>query len=161
MLRMAAGELGRQVTQQHTSMRTKSNSRFHALNSAKWIVFLSLIAAWVTKTPYGQVSDFVGGNFPWPDDRSLKWPALLLERTIIESMICIPAAYLLAVLYRRSLYISIFLTSLYIPIATLDLSAPLLVSYTTAFVFFGMIVHAVLLIGGVMVFKEKKQTIAR
>ncbi len=142
-------------------MHTKSSPRFQASNAAKWIIFLSLVAAWVTKTPYGQISDFVGGNFPWPDDRSLKWPALLLERTIVEFMICIPAAYLLAGLYRRSLHISILLTSLYIPIATLDLSAPLRPSYATAFVFFGMIVHAALLIGGVLVFKEKNKTIVR
>jgi hypothetical protein len=135
-------------------MLSEKFPRQKALSSAKWLIFISLVAAWATKTPYAQISDFIGANFYWPEDRSLKWPALLIERTIIESVVCLPVAYVLAWLYRRSLYVSIFLVLLYIPRATLDLSTPLSLSYTNAFVVFGIVVHVMLLLGGVFAFKN-------
>jgi hypothetical protein len=136
-------------------MKVTSKFGSHALIAAKWILFIFIVVAWATKIPYGQISEFVGCNFPWPDNRSMKWSALLVERSLIESIVCIPTAYLLSHLYRRCLHVAILLILLYIPRAALDLSSPLSFSYTTAFVFFGMVIHAVLLIGGIFAFRRQ------
>ncbi len=66
------------------------------------IVVLSLPAMWILDFPHHAISGFIGQHFPWPVERSLKWPALLLERTLIEAVICIPVALVLAVRLRQS-----------------------------------------------------------
>lgn len=136
-------------------MKVTSKFGYSALLATKWIFLIFIVAAWVTKVPYGQISDFVGSHFPWPDNHSMKWPALLLERSLIEAIICMPTGYLLSHLYRRSLHVAMLLVLLYIPRAALDLSSPLSLSYTTAFVFFGMVIHATLLIGGMFAFRRQ------
>jgi len=59
------------------------------------IIVLSLLAMWILDFPHHAISGLIGQHFPWPVQRSLKWPALLLERTLIEAVICIPVALVL------------------------------------------------------------------
>jgi hypothetical protein len=66
------------------------------------IIVLSLLAMWILDFPHHAISGLIGQHFPWPVQRSLKWPALLLERTLIEAVICIPVALVLAVRLRQS-----------------------------------------------------------
>src|SRR6266436_4241342 len=66
------------------------------------MIVMSLLAMWLLDYPHDGISRFMGQHFPWPVERSLKWPALLLERTLIEAAVCIPAAIALALRFRRS-----------------------------------------------------------
>jgi hypothetical protein len=56
---------------------------------------------WLLDFPHHNISKFIGQHFPWPVERSIKWPALLFERTLIEAGICIPVAIVLALRLRR------------------------------------------------------------
>jgi hypothetical protein len=66
------------------------------------MIVMSLLAMWLLDYPHGAISRFIGQHFPWPAERSLRWPALLLERTLIEAGVCIPAALVLALRLRRT-----------------------------------------------------------
>jgi hypothetical protein len=75
------------------------------------MIVMSLLAMWLLKFPHDGISRFIGQHFPWPAERSLKWPALLLERTLIEAAVCIPAAIVLALrLRRRAVVIALLLS---------------------------------------------------
>ena len=72
---------------------------------------MSLLAIWLLDYPHHSISGFIGQHFPWPAERSLKWPALFLERTLIEAGVCIPAAIVLALrLRRRAVVIAVLLS---------------------------------------------------
>jgi hypothetical protein len=75
------------------------------------VIVLGLLAMWLLDFPHDSISRFIGQHFPWPVERSLKWPALLLERTLIEAGVCIPAALVLALRLRRyAVVIAVLLT---------------------------------------------------
>jgi hypothetical protein len=60
-------------------------------NSAVLDVALVLILAtpWYLDFPHRLISAFIGKHFPWPTARPPNWPALLLERTLIEAIVCL------------------------------------------------------------------------
>lgn len=75
------------------------------------MIVISLLAMWLLAYPHDGISRFIGQHFPWPVERSLKWPALFLERTLIEAVVCIPAAIVLALrLPRRAVVIAVLLS---------------------------------------------------
>jgi hypothetical protein len=75
------------------------------------MIVISLSAMWLSAYPHDGISRFIGQHFPWPVERSLKWPALLLERTLIEAVVCIPAAIVLALRLRWcAVVIAVFLS---------------------------------------------------
>ena len=62
------------------------------LNVWDILIVMGLFVAWLLDYPHKDISRFVGQHFPWPVARTLKWPALVLERTLIEAVVCIPVA---------------------------------------------------------------------
>jgi len=121
----------------------------------KLLVLLLLIGAWASKVPYGQVADLITGLFPWPEDRRFKWTSLLAARTLIEIVICLPAAFVAARVFRRSMNVAWLLLCLYIPRAMLDLTWPITASYSNVFALYAVLIHFILLVGGVAAFSRK------
>lgn len=66
------------------------------LNFWNIVIVIGLLAMWLLDYPHESISRFIGGHFPWPLERSFRWPALVLERTLIEAAVCIPSAVVLA-----------------------------------------------------------------
>lgn len=122
----------------------------------KLLVLLLLFAAWASKVPYGQVADLITGLFPWPEEQRFKWPSLLVVRAFIEITICLPAAFVAAKVFRRSMHVACLLVCLYIPRAMLDLTLPLTASYTNLFALYAVVIHALLLVGGVAAFSRQR-----
>ena len=65
------------------------------------LMVIGLFVLWLLDYPHKSISKFIGQHFPWPVAPTLKWPALILERTLIEAAVCIPVAIGLALRLRR------------------------------------------------------------
>ena len=90
------------------------------------MVVISLLAMWLLDYPHDGISRFIGQHFPWPVERSLKWPALLLERTLIEAGVCIPTAIVLALRLRRyAVVIAVLLSVVFFGRIAFEVSAAL------------------------------------
>jgi hypothetical protein len=112
------------------------------------IIVSSLLAMWLLDFPHHAISGFIGQHFPWPAERSLKWLALLLERTLIEAVICIPVAILLTTRLRRSaMIIAVLLAALFCGRIVLELSKTPAASGDWRFLCFIAGIHAALLVG--------------
>jgi hypothetical protein len=113
---------------------------------------LTLVTLWYLDSPHQQISEFLGRHFPWPTARSLKWPALLLERTLIEVIVCIPVAFLLAAYVRRfSVYVALVLSVMFCLRVDGPLSASAVMSYQWWFLIYIVVIHVTLLVGGTAV----------
>jgi hypothetical protein len=90
------------------------------------MIVMSLLAMWLLDYPHDAISRFIGQHFPWPVERSLKWPALLFERTLIEAGVCIPAAIVLALRLRRcAVVIAVLLSVVFCGRISFEVSAAL------------------------------------
>lgn len=118
---------------------------------------------WSLDIPHQQISVFLGTHFPWPTARALKWSALLLERTLIEAVVCLPAAFLLAAYLRRfSMYVALVLAAIFCLKIGTPLSASAARSYQWWFVIYMAVIHVTLLVGGTAVqrSREVQKTVA-
>lgn len=113
----------------------------------------SLLAMWLLDYPHGSISRFIGHHFPWPVARSLKWPALVLERTLIEAVVCIPAALVLTLRLRRgALVVATLLSVVFCARVAPDLSATFSGSARWRFLLVIAAIHTALLVGATAYF---------
>jgi hypothetical protein len=111
---------------------------------------LILVTLWNLDFPHQQVSTLIGRYFPWPTTRPLKWSALLLERTLIEAIVCLPATFLLATYVRWfSVYVALVLAGIF----CLKVGAPLNASATRSYQW--AVIHVTLLVGGTAVQRSR------
>ena len=117
------------------------------------IIVISLLAMWLLEFPHHSISKYIGQHFPWPAERSLKWPALLLERTLIEAGVCIPAAIVLALRLRRfAVVIAVLLAAIFCGRVAFDVPNALPGSGQWRFLFVIAGIHTVLLVGATAYF---------
>jgi hypothetical protein len=117
------------------------------------IIVLSLSTMWLLNFPHHGISAFIGQHFPWPVERSLKWPAVLLERSLIEVGICIPAAIVLALRLRRfAVVIAMFLSAVFCARVAFDIPKTLPGSGVWRFLFLIAVMHTTLLVGATAYF---------
>jgi hypothetical protein len=117
------------------------------------MVVISLLAMWLWDYPHDGISRFIGQHFPWPVDRSLKWPALLLERTLIEAGVCIPASIVLALRLRRyAVVIAVLLSAVFCGRIAFEVSAALPGSWQWRFLLVIAGIHTALLVSATAYF---------
>jgi hypothetical protein len=112
------------------------------------LVLLVLLLLWACNVPNHPVSDFVGANFPWPTQKSLRWPGLLAEGALIHFAIALPFSLLLAFVFRNwSVRVAIALAAIFTMRAFFELPSPIAPPYGTIFLFYLVGCHVVLLVG--------------
>jgi hypothetical protein len=117
------------------------------------IIVISLFAMWLLDSPHHSISKFIGQHFPWSVERSLKWPALLLERTLIEAGICIPAAIVLALRLRRfAVVIAVLLSAVFCGRVAFEVPKAVFGSADWRFLFVIGGIHTALLVGATAYF---------
>jgi hypothetical protein len=117
------------------------------------VIVISLTAMWLLDYPHDGISRFIGQHFPWPVERSLKWPALLLERTLIEAGVCIPAAMVLALRLRRcAVVISVLLSVVFCGRIAFEVSEALPGSWQWHFLLVIAGIHTALLVSATAYF---------
>jgi hypothetical protein len=110
-------------------------------------------AMWLFDFPHHSISTLIGQHFPWPVARSLKWPALLAERTLIEAVICIPAALVLALCWRRAaVFIAAVLCAIFCARVAFDFPQAPPGSGVWSFLFAIAGIHTALLMGATAYF---------
>jgi hypothetical protein len=108
---------------------------------------------WLLDFPHHSISTFIGQHFPWPVERSLKWPAVLLERTLIGAGICIPAAIVLGLRWRRfAVIIAVLLSPVFCARVAFDVPKALPGSGVWRFLFVIAGIHTALLVGATAYF---------
>lgn len=117
------------------------------------IIVISLSTMWLLDFPHRNISKFVGQHFPWPVEHSLKWPAVLLERTLIEAAVCIPAAIVLALRLRRfAVVIAVFLSAAFCARVAIDMPQALPGSGVSRFLLMIAVMHTAFLVGATAYF---------
>ena len=110
---------------------------------------LLLLTLWYLDFPHQVISAEIGRLFPWPSEHSLKLPALLLERTLIEALVCIPAAFILALCLRRAgIYVAVLLAAVFARKIAAQAAAYTAMSNEWRFLLFIAAIHILLLVGG-------------
>jgi hypothetical protein len=137
-----------------------ASSQGHAVPPHRMALGFALVAIlvmlWSLDFPHQPISAFVGAHFPWPTIKTWKWPALLVERTLIEAILCLPAAFLLASYVRRySVHVAVVLAVIFCLKVGTPLSASVARSYQWWFVIYMAVVHVALLVGGTAVLKPR------
>jgi hypothetical protein len=128
------------------------------INIAKVSLVVLLLIFWVLNFPLSQVQDFLAANFPWPTDRVWKWWALLFEDSLKHAIVCLPVAYLLAVVFGRVAAVSVAITLVVILVlrcALIDLPNPINPPYGPVYILYGITCHALFLVGGILVAQQR------
>jgi hypothetical protein len=119
------------------------------------IALLVLLVSWTCNVPYHQISDFVGSHFPWPETKSLRWAALLIEGALIQIMVSLPVALVVPVIFRRNaLAVSIALASIFVIRSFVYLPSTINQRYGLVFIVYLVIVHFILLVGATAIGKR-------
>jgi hypothetical protein len=124
-----------------------------------WAVggILVLLTLWSLDFPHQLISTVIGSHFPWPAERFLKWPALLVERTLIEALVCIPAAAFLGLRLRRAgVYVAVFLATVFCFRVGSQLPAYVDMSREWRFLIFIAGIHILMLVGATSAFAHRK-----
>jgi hypothetical protein len=72
-----------------------------AVRAAQLGLAVLLLVVWWFHVIHAPVSDYVGSHFPFPARGSvLVWPAVITQVALIEALVCLPVAVLLALVFR-------------------------------------------------------------
>jgi hypothetical protein len=72
-----------------------------AVRAAQFALAIVLVAVWWLHAIHAPISEYVGAHFPFPSRASaLVWPAVLTQTALIEALVCLPVAALLALIFR-------------------------------------------------------------
>ena len=122
------------------------------------MIVISLLAMWLLDYPHDGISRFIGQHFPWPVERSLKWPALFLERALIEAGVCIPAALVLALRLRRcAVVIAVLLSVVFCSRIAFEVSEALPGSTQWRFLLVIVGIHTALLVSATAYFATRSK----
>jgi hypothetical protein len=113
------------------------------------LIGVLLLVLWIWDRPHQYLSYTIGRLFPWPSWRSLKWPALLLERATVEALTCLPVAFILARVMRAwAIGLAIVLAAIEVLIVLPQLRSYPPGSHQWRFLLFFAAIHFVFLVGG-------------
>jgi hypothetical protein len=112
-------------------------------------IFLLIVLAWIFNFPHSVISSYVGSHFLFTKAGRWQWSGVLLESFLIESIVCIPFVFPIAVACRNlvipasTLLLLIFIAHALISFLMFADSA-----YFYAFFAFQVFCHGALLVGG-------------
>lgn len=135
-----------------------------AIRTAQGLLIILLVVMWFKHLPHRPISDFIGTHFPWPITKSwmLKWSALVIESAIIQAVVCVPVAGLLALALRRAAApVAIVLTLIFVLSALFELSLANYPQHEMAFDIFILICHALFLVGGTLLARKRLSRVGR
>jgi hypothetical protein len=116
-----------------------------------------LCLLWWFDFPRSIISAFIGSHFPWPSAKAFRWPALFIERTLIETAVCLPACALLIMCFGRK---GVLFTLPLAAIVGYNLFAEVALASESSkqlFLVFVLTVHVVLLLSFAFVFARLAQ----
>ena len=112
------------------------------------LIFLALALLWAWNSPYDQISTYISSFFPWPNAKSWKWAALLIEGALIQVITGFPMALLLTLLFRTlAVRVACVLAAIFAIRAFFELPSPVNPPYGSAYIVYIAVCHFLLLVG--------------